>query len=110
MMGYSMGGKGTWVWINESADRFAAAAPGGAGGSDIDDVKKLAKLPIWAMAGGDDGDRTTGVKKMVERLRAAGNVNVKHTEFEGADHRAGGRAVFSSVELVDWMLGFSRGK
>jgi hypothetical protein len=108
VMGYSMGGKGTWVWINESADRFAAAAPCGAGGSDTDDVKKLAKLPIWAMAGGDDGDRTTGVRKMVERLKAAGNVNVKHTEIEGGDHRAGGLAFFSSVELVDWMLGFKR--
>ena len=109
VMGYSMGGKGTWVWINESADRFAAAAPCGAGGSDADDVKKLAKLPIWAMVGGDDGNRTTGVKKMVERLKAAGNVNVKHTEFEGMDHSAG-TAVFSSVELVEWMLGFSKGK
>jgi hypothetical protein len=46
---------------------------------------------------------------MVERLKAAGNVNVKHTEFEGADHSAG-TAVFSSVELVEWMLGFSKGK
>ena len=110
VMGYSMGGKGTWVWINESADRFAAAAPCGAGGGDTDDVKKLAKLPIWAIAGGDDGDRTTGVRKMVERLRAAGNVNVKHTEIEGGDHRAGGLAFFSSVELVDWMLGFSKGE
>jgi len=109
VMGYSMGGKGTWVWINESADRFAAAAPCGAGGGDTVDVKKLAKLPIWGMAGGDDGKNTTGVRKMVERLRAAGNVNVKHTEFEGADHRAG-TAVFSSVELVEWMLGFSKGK
>jgi hypothetical protein len=45
---------------------------------------------------------------MVERLRAAGNVNVKHKEFEGADHREGGRAVFSTVELVDWMLKFNR--
>ena len=110
VMGYSMGGRGTWAWIKESADRFAAAAPCGAGGGDTFDVKKLAKLPIWAMAGGADGDRTTGVRKMVERLRAAGNVNVKHTELEGADHRAGGLAVFSSVELVEWMLGFSKGK
>ena len=44
---------------------------------------------------------------MVERLRGAGNVNVYHTEFEGMDHRAG-TAVFSSVELVEWMLGFKR--
>ena len=47
---------------------------------------------------------------MVERLKAAGNVNVRYTEFEGADHRVGGKAVFSTVELVDWMLGFQRSK
>jgi predicted peptidase len=108
VMGYSMGGRGTWAWINESADRFAAAAPCGFSAADTGDVEKLVKLPIWAMAGGADGDRTTGVRKMVERLRAAGNVNVKHTEIEGGDHRAGGAAVFSSVELVEWMLGFKR--
>ena len=111
VMGYSAGGGATWRWINQSADRFAAAAPCGfTGGSDKDDAKKLAKLPIWAMAGGDDGKNPAGIRKMVERLKAAGNVNVKHTEFEGADHRAGGRAVFGTVELVDWMLGFKRPK
>jgi len=110
VMGYSAGGGATWRWINESVDRFAAAAPCGfSGGGSSGDVKKLAKLPIWGMAGGDDGKNTTGVRKMVERLKAAGNVNVKHTEFEGADHSAG-TAVFSSVELVEWMLGFSKGK
>jgi Ca2+-binding EF-hand superfamily protein/pimeloyl-ACP methyl ester carboxylesterase len=111
VMGYSAGGGATWRWINQSADRFAAAAPCGfTGGSAKDDAKKLAKLPIWAMAGGDDGKNPAGIRKMVERLKAAGNVNVKHTEFEGADHRAGGRAVFGTVELVDWMLGFKRPK
>ena len=109
VMGYSAGGGATWRWINQSADRFAAAAPCGfTGGSAQDDARKLAKLPIWAMAGGDDGKNPAGVRNMVERLKAAGNVNVKHTEFEGADHRAGGRAVFRTVELVDWMLGFKR--
>ena len=111
VMGYSAGGGATWRWINQSADRFAAAAPCGfSGGSEKDDVKKLARLPIWTMAGGDDGKNPAGIRKMVERLKAAGNVNVKHTEFEGADHRAGGRAVFSTLELVDWMLGFKRPK
>ena len=109
VMGYSAGGGATWRWINQSADRFAAAAPCGfTGGSAQDDARKLAKLPIWAMAGGDDGKNPAGVRNMVERLKVAGNVNVKHTEFEGADHRAGGRAVFRTVELVDWMLGFKR--
>ena len=109
VMGYSAGGGATWRWINQSPDRFAAAAPCGfAGGSANDDAKKLANLPIWTMAGSEDGKNPAGIRKMVERLSAAGNANVKHTEFEGADHREGGRAVFGTAELVDWMLGFSK--
>ena len=111
VMGYSAGGGATWRWINQSADRFAAAAPCGfTGGSAQDDAAKLANLPIWGMAGGNDGKNPAGIRKMVERLRAAGNMNVKHTEFDGADHRSGGKAVFGTVELVDWMLGFERPK
>ena len=111
VMGYSAGGGATWRWINQSPDRFAAAAPCGfTGGSAEDDAKKLAKLPIWSMAGSEDGKNPAGIRKMVERLKAAGNANVKYTEFEGADHRAGGKAVFGTVELVNWMLGFKRSK
>jgi predicted peptidase len=111
VMGHSMGGWGTWAWINESADRFAAAAPCGFSAGGTGDVERLVDLPIWAMIGGDDKiDRVTGIKQMVERLRASGNRHVKHTLFAGADHAQGNAAVFSSVELVDWMLGFSREK
>ena len=111
VMGYSAGGGATWRWINQSPDRFAAAAPCGfTGGSASDDAEKLATLPIWAMAGSEDGKNPVGIKKMVERLKAAGNENVKHTEFKGADHREGGIAVFTTAELVDWMLGFKRPK
>ena len=68
-------------------------------------------LPIWGMVGGaDKPDRVAGIKRMVERLRAAGNKQVKYTEFPGANHATANAAVFSSVELVDWMLGFSKGK
>ncbi|NJB35096.1 prolyl oligopeptidase family serine peptidase [Croceivirga sp. JEA036] len=108
VMGHSMGGRGTWAWINESSNRFAAAAPCGFSAGDKGDAKRLVNLPIWGMAGGDDGDRATGIKMMVERLRAAGNKHVRHTEFPGANHAQGNAAVFSSVELVDWMLQFSR--
>jgi predicted peptidase len=111
VMGHSMGAYGTWVWINESADRFAAASPSGIPIGDSGDVERLVNLPIWGMVGGGDKkDRVAGIKRMVERLRAAGNKQVKYTEFPGADHAAGNAAVFSSVELVDWMLGFSRKK
>lgn len=106
VMGHSMGGMGTWVWINDSPKRFAAAAPAGFSAGDSGDPDRLVNLPIWGMAGGADGDRAIGIRKMVEDLRAAGNRNVKHTEFDGANHSQANVAVFSSVELVDWMLGF----
>jgi hypothetical protein len=62
------------------------------------------------MAGSNDGGSATGMRKMVERLKAAGNVNVKCTVFDGG-HKEGGEGKFSTtVELVDWMLGFSKGK
>ncbi len=108
VMGHSMGGWGTWVWINESPERFAAAAPCGFPAGETGDAKLLVNLPIWGMAGGEDGARTTGIRRMVERLKAASNTNVKHSEFPGANHSEGNAAVFRSVELVDWMLGFSR--
>ncbi len=47
---------------------------------------------------------------MVERLKTAGNVNVKQTEIEIADQRARGKSELSTAELVDWMLGFKRTK
>ena len=111
LMGHSMGGIGTWTWINASPERFAAASPSGIGIGDSGNAQRLADLPIWGMVGGaDNRDRVAGIKRMVERLREAGNQRVKYTEFPGANHAAANAAVFSSVELVDWMLGFSKGE
>jgi predicted peptidase len=108
VMGHSMGGSGTWNWILQSADRFAAAAPCGFGGGvSTDGIEKLVNLPIWGMVGGADVKNVAGIQKMVDNLRAAGNVNVRYTAFPDANHAAGNAAVFSSVEWVDWMLTFS---
>lgn len=105
VMGHSMGGFGTLAWISRSADRFAAAAPGGFSYEiQPEQVEALVDLPVWGLVGGDDGNRVDGVRMMVERLRAAGNDRVKHTVFPGASHTQGNAAVFSHVELVDWML------
>ncbi len=108
VVGHSMGGSGAWRWILQSPDRFAAAAPCGfGGGANPDGIEVLKDLPIWAMVGGDDGGNVASIQKMVDNLRAIGNVNVRHTAFPGANHPEGNAAVFSSVELVDWMLAFS---
>ncbi|NQZ78323.1 MAG: alpha/beta hydrolase fold domain-containing protein, partial [Ekhidna sp.] len=108
VMGYSRGGGGTYDWIRQSGDRFAAASPSGFSSyRDNHDLTKLENLPIWTAAGSDDQDRAAKVNNMVDQLRAAGNVNIEHTVYQGANHHAGGVAVYSAVELVDWMLGFT---
>lgn len=110
VMGHSMGAHGTWAWINKSPGRFAAASPSGIGIGDSGEVEGLVDLPIWGLVGGaDKKDRVAGIKRMVERLREAGNKQVNYTEFPEADHATANAAVFSSVELVEWMLGFARG-
>lgn len=109
VMGHSMGGSGTWNWILQSADRFAAAAPCGfSSGTSTDGIENLVDLPIWGMVGGADGNNVAAIQKMVDNLRAAGNDNVRHTAFPEANHSQGNAAVFSSVDCVDWMLTFSR--
>jgi predicted peptidase len=111
VIGHSMGGKGTWEWIQHAPKRFAAAAPCGFSNvSDKDDIDKLVNLPIWGMVGADDVKNVEPVKKMVDLLRAAGNPNVQYTAFPNADHAAGNAKVFSATDCIDWMLTFSVAK
>jgi predicted peptidase len=109
VMGHSMGGKGTWDWILNAPERFAAAAPCGFSGvSDDDEVIKLKNLPIWGMVGGNDVKNLEAVNKMVNLLNVVGNTHVKYTAFPEANHVEGNAAVFNSVEWIDWMLNFTR--
>lgn len=108
VMGHSMGGSGTWAWIQDTPERFAAASPSGFSSvRDTDDASKLVNLPIWGMVGGSDVKNVEPVKKMVHLLKEAGNPNVRYTAFPEANHAQGNAKVFSAVECVDWMLSFS---
>lgn len=108
VMGHSMGGRGSWDWIQETPERFAAAAPGGFSGvSENDDFAKLANFPVFGMVGGEDGKNVASVKKMTTLLKATGNKNIKYVAFPGANHSQGNKKLFSNVECVDWMLNFS---
>jgi len=108
VMGHSMGGSGTWRWILNSPERFAAASVSGTRSfKDTDAIDKIINIPMWGMVGGEDTKNVTPVKNMVRRLKAAGNKNVHYTEFEGANHSKGNAKVFSAVDCVDWMLTFS---
>ena len=108
IMGHSMGGLGTWDWIQENPELFAAASPCGFRGiSENADMKKLINLPVFGMVGGEDGKNVIAVKKMTTLLKAAGNKNVEYVAFPGANHAQGNKKVFSNVDWVNWMLQFS---
>ncbi|WP_203257103.1 carboxylesterase family protein [Hyunsoonleella ulvae] len=108
VMGHSMGGRGTWDWILQSPERFAAAAPCGFSGvSENDNVETLIALPVFGMVGGEDGKNVASVEKMTSLLKAAGNKNVQYIAFPGANHPQGNKKVFSNITWIDWMLNFS---
>ncbi|RED47879.1 carboxylesterase family protein [Seonamhaeicola aphaedonensis] len=111
VMGHSMGGKGTWDWIQQSQYRFAAAAPCGFSGvSDNDNVQELVRLPVFGMVGGEDHKNVASVEKMTSLLKAAGNKHVRYIVFPGANHAQGNKNVFSNMDWIDWMLTFSNKK
>ena len=111
VMGHSMGGSGTWAWILNSPERFAAASASGFRSfKETDDISKLINIPMWGMVGANDTKNVAPVKNMVTSLKKAGNKNVRYTAFEGANHSKGNAKVFSAVEWIDWMLTFSLDK
>jgi len=113
--GNSMGGYGCWMWAGTNPEHFAAAAPvvGGIGEHGPKHVsphieawaKKLAKIPVWAFAGGQDGvvpaERS---ERMIDLIEKAGGTQAKITVFPEAGHNAG-KNVFNSGEFYDWLFG-----
>lgn len=59
VLGHSMGGHGTYIFIQLDPDYFAAAAPSAGSGlkktEDFIDATKIQHIPIWAFHGDKDG-------------------------------------------------------
>lgn len=111
LIGHSMGGTGALRWALESPTRFAAISPSGFTlRSELESIDPLLGLPMWFMVGAEDEDRPEGIERLVTRLKEAGHRRVGFTAFPGANHPEANAAVFSSVDLVDWMLEQRRGE
>ncbi len=82
--GSSMGGGGTWSFLNRYPDLFAAAMPICAGGTLSDaSVAALRDLPIWGfVTRGDSAGLFNGIINTVNRLKANGAANTYLTIFE----------------------------
>ena len=101
--GLSMGGFGTWMCLNESPKRFAAAAPI-CGGAKPEWAEKLTDIPIWIFHGDKDPvvslDHSQGI---VDAIRDADGRKILFTIYEGEGHDSWTRT-YNNQLLYDWMF------
>lgn len=113
LIGYSMGGFGTWLWGSTQPERFAGLAPhaGGLGfggpkavSPDLSGwAQRLAPLPIWIVHGDrDDVVPAERSERMHALLKSAGAKQVRLTMLTGQGHGIAGN--LSEPELYAWLL------
>lgn len=97
IMGHSMGGHGTYIFIQLDNDYFAAAAPSAGSGlkrtADFINAKKIKDVPVWAFHG--DKDRTCPYerdRKVFEEVKALSG-NMKLTTWQGDNHGVSGKMI-----------------
>ena len=97
IMGHSMGGHGTYIFIQLDTEYFAAAAPSAGAGKrtteDFIDAAKIKDIPIWAFHG--DKDRVCPYerdRKVFDEVRKV-NGNMKLTTWAGDNHGVSGKMI-----------------
>ena len=107
VVGYSMGGYGTFALLNENPKMFAAGIPI-AGGAQVGVAKNLRRIPIWIWHGEKDDvvppDQSRAIAKALGKVKTA-----KYTEVPGGTHGIGGE-VEKNAEVHTWLFAQSRGK
>lgn len=90
ILGHSMGGHGTYIFIQLDPDYFAAAAPSAGSGlkttRDFIDPAKIKRIPIWAFHG--DKDRVCPIAKdqmVFDQMKQLGG-NMKFTIWADDKH------------------------
>jgi pimeloyl-ACP methyl ester carboxylesterase len=97
LMGFSLGGMGTWNYLQQRPGFFAAANPEALAARDID-PEVVKNTPIWATIGiNDEPNRLEAVSTLVAKIRLANGdpsgaatwdtgVNPRLTIFANTDH------------------------
>jgi predicted peptidase len=85
LTGLSMGGFGTWDYIYDYPNKFAAAAPM-AGGGDPMAAPVIKDIPIWAFHGAADGTVPVSYDdEMFDAIEAAGGM-IEYSRPQGVGH------------------------
>lgn len=107
IMGYSMGGFGTWSALEWHSEMFAAGVPmcgwGNAGAGNI-----LKNIPIWIHHG--TADTTVGIsssEEMYNAIKNAGGKLINFTRLQGVGHNAWDYAL-ADREMFSWLFAQSK--
>ena len=97
IMGHSMGGHGTYIYIQLDPDYFAAAAPSAGSGlkrtEKFIDPAKIKDVPIWAFHGDKDGVCPIAKdQEVLAELKKLGG-NMKLTTWVGDNHGVSGKMI-----------------
>ena len=87
VLGPSMGGSGTWNFLQARPGFFAAGIPVCAG-RPPEDVTGLTQSPVWSFHGADDPTASVeNSRSMFDKIQAAGG-SIKYTELRGVRHNS----------------------
>jgi pimeloyl-ACP methyl ester carboxylesterase len=100
--GHSLGGYGTWHFIETRPDEFAAAIPlSGAGDPAL--AKNMVNVPIWAFHGETDRNvPVEGSRDVINAIRQAGG-KPKYTEFPEVGHYLN-PSLNATPGILDWLF------
>lgn len=102
VMGISLGGYGTWHFIESRPDVFAAAIPI-CGVGDPDRAANCVNTPVWAFHGAhDERVPVSGSRDMISAMKKAGG-HPHYTEYPDATHDIG-KLVCETPGLLDWLF------
>ncbi|MCH1496531.1 MAG: FG-GAP-like repeat-containing protein [Rubripirellula sp.] len=100
LMGHSMGGHGTYIFIQLDPNYFAAAAPSAGSGlkrtENFIDPMKIKNVPIWAFHG--DRDPVCPIEKdekVFDEIKRLGG-NMKLTIWKGDNHGVSSKMIIGS--------------
>jgi predicted peptidase len=103
VMGFSMGGSGTWDMLMRHRGLFAAGVPM-SGVADISRANLLSSTPIWSFHGElDPVSPIENGRRIFAALQKLGAATVRFSELKGVDHGCVGPAL-DEPNLFPWLL------
>jgi hypothetical protein len=109
LIGFSLGGMGSWEVALDQPERFAAVVPIGGRMGSPSDAPRLKNTPVWVFNGADDpGTTAQEAQIMVDALKRAGG-KPQYTILPGKSHGDSQDAAYRHPGLFEWMLAQRRG-